>query len=314
MVSSDDRELSPFLLRNVDGLDSSSVDGSGAYGIVYKVTVKGVQCIAKRPHSIFLDRLDSDSKKVMKEKFRNECILLSKLQHPNIVCFVGVHSSRSKDLTLIMELLHTDLAKFVESTSNIALSIKLSILLDVTYGMLYLHSLDTPVIHRDLTAPNVLLTSDLRAKIADLGVAKLIDPTTESRIFHTQTPGTQNYMPPEALMQNPSYSAQLDVFSFGHLSLYTVNQTCPKVYSVEPTTRMVKDGSIELMRRQEALMEMGREHPLYGLVEQCLSDKPEKRPSTSELHSLVQQLCGRHPKSIQCVPKALGVSHECLSL
>ena len=105
-----------------------------------------------------------------------------------------------------MECLHTDLAKFLEGSSEIPLSIKLSILLDVSYGLLYFHTHTPPIIHRDLSANNVLLTTDLRAKIADLGVAKLLDRQTQAAIAQTKAPGSQDYMSPEALQEIPVYN------------------------------------------------------------------------------------------------------------
>ncbi len=61
---------------------------------------------------------------------------------------------------LVMERLKSDLATFVEKRKNLPISIKVSILLDVSYGLLYLHNQTPPLIHRDLTAPNILLTED----------------------------------------------------------------------------------------------------------------------------------------------------------
>ena len=66
------------------------------------------------------------------------------------------------DLSLVMECLHTYLANVLEdSSSEIPLSIKLSILLDVSYGLLYFHIQTPLIIHQNLTTNNVLLTTDL---------------------------------------------------------------------------------------------------------------------------------------------------------
>ena len=139
---------------------------SGAYGIVHAVTVNGRACIAKSLHLILLQADTAEQRSAIKAKFRTECVILSALNHPNVVEFVGVHYGRDRThLSLIMERLSTDLNAFLERNPTTLLPVRLSILSDVSCGLLYLHQLVPPLIHRDLTAPNILLTEDSLAKI-----------------------------------------------------------------------------------------------------------------------------------------------------
>ena len=294
-------ELTPFVLKNVKGLDSDDKKGSGAYGAVYEVTVRGVTCIAKRIRDILVTQLSPRERTSVQRKFVAECVLLSKLRHPNVVHFVGVHYGRRKnDMSLIMEFLRTDLANFLEkSSSEIPLSIKLSILLDVSYGLLYLHSHTPPIIHRDLSANNVLLTTDLRAKIADLGVAKLLDRQTQITIAQTKAPGSQDYMPPEAFQEVPAYDCKLDIFSFGHLMLYVAAQKLPSVHELDDRTMYValQQRTVQIWRRRRAIECIGGErHILYPLITHCLQDKLERRPTTTELNDSLKELCTKHPR------------------
>ena len=96
---------------------------------------------------------------------------------------------------------------------------------DVARGLLYLHTHDRQIIHRDLTAKNVLLTSSLVAKITDLGNSRIVNlqPGQLARTL-SRLPGTQDYMPPEAFTAASRYGPSLDVFSFGHLALFTLTQ------------------------------------------------------------------------------------------
>jgi len=247
-------DLAPFILENVKELESGEKKGSGAYGAVYKVTVNGVICIDKRLHDILVNPdVPRRQRESIREKFRTECIILSKLRHPHIVHFVGIRCGQNpNDLSLVMECLHTDLAKFLdehhEKGVDIPLSIKLSILLDVSYGLLYLHTLTRPIIHRDLSASNILLTADgLQAKIADLGVSKLLDLQTQTKIAQTKVPISQNYMPPEALTEHPEYGLKLDIFSFVHLMLYTSSQEFPAVHQVPLTPAILEQGIIQIV-------------------------------------------------------------------
>ena len=294
-------ELAPFVLKHVHGLDEGERKGSGAYGAVYKVTVNGIPCIAKRLHDILVNpQVPPKEKASIQQKFREECILLSKLRHPHIVHFVGVHYGvYAENLSVVMEWLHTDLASFLqdnfERRVTIPLSTKLSILLDISYGLLYLHTHSPAIIHRDLTASNILVTKDARAKIADLGVSKLLDPHTQAVKMYARVPGTHFYMPPEALKANPVYDFRLDIFSFGHLTLYTVNQEFPQVHEITD----YHQGIMQIWKRREAFDKMGDKHCLYPLATQCLQDKPESRLITSELNEHLKQLCAKYPRNVQ---------------
>ncbi len=99
---------------------------------------------------------------------------------------------------LVMECLETSLEDILEHVPNLPLSLKRSVLEDVACGLLYLHDRCPPVIHRDLTSKNVLLTSSLVAKITDMGNSRIVTmrPGQIARTL-TKYPGTLVYMPPE---------------------------------------------------------------------------------------------------------------------
>ena len=244
-----------------------------------------VACVAKRVHETLVDRLrvSSRERNYVTEQFLRECVLLSGLDHPNVVCFVGVHYGRSPhDVSLVMERMSTDLGKYVEDTPNVPLCTKLSILYDVSNGLLYLH--DMNILHRDLTANNVLLTENLQAKIADLGVSNLISVQQHMALAQTQAPGSLNYMPPEALKENPKYDQKI-IFSFGHLAIYVVTQEFPNVYEVTITPAVYSQGTHQRLCRQKSLNKAGEDHCLYALITRCLSDAPEKRPLTEDVNA-----------------------------
>ena len=298
------QELLAFEISSSDitGLEEEDSQGSGSYGAVYAVTVKGTSRIAKRLHSILVGAdVSRSEKQAIREKFLNECLLLSKLDHPNVVKFIGVHfSPRDRsDATLIMERLHMDLDKFLDPDlrPNIDTYTKLSILLDVSSGLLYLHTqLAKPIIHRDLSAGNVLLTEDFKqAKLADLGVSKLIDNYVHRAQTRTICPGTLAYMPPEALTDKPKYDTPLDVFSFGHLALYVALQQFPQValeLSPEQSIRAYQLGEVSILKRKKWLDMIPKDHCLRELILSCLRDDPSERPSTDRLNVKMKVLCG----------------------
>lgn len=179
---------------------------------------------------------------------------------------------------LVMEYVPVCLKKYVEG--NITPDIKTSILLDIAQGLQYLHSLNPPMIHRDLTTNNVLLTEDLRAKIADLGTSKFLN----RKVLETMTnvPGNESHMPPEARVadaQNYPISSidkakKLDIFSFGNVIINVLTGEFP-VAELVP-------GGTELQRRKKLLDKIS-ESKEKDLVHRCLSNTPDGRPTTDEV-------------------------------
>ena len=151
---------------------------------------------------------------------------MSDLRHPNITQFLGVCFLPDCQLpVLLMERLDGNLDDLIETVPNIPLALKRSILEDMSRGLLYLHKHTPQIIHRDLTAKNVLLTSYFMAKITDLGNSRIVNlqPGQLARTL-SRLPGTLVYMPPEALSLSSRYGPSLDIFSFGHLALFTLTQ------------------------------------------------------------------------------------------
>ena len=190
-----------------------------------QVEVNGLICAGKKIHEILLDAENIGIQEIV-EKYVQECQLMSNLRHPNITLFLGVCFVPNCQLpVLLMERLDGSLDDLLEAVPTISEAVKQSILEDVARGLLYLHKHRSQIVHRDLTAKNVLLTSSLVAKITDFGNSRIVklQPGQLARTL-TKLPGTLVYMPPEALSAAARYGPSLDVFSFGHLALFTLTQ------------------------------------------------------------------------------------------
>lgn len=276
-------ELKQFMIHNVQ--KTGNTLGHGAFGDVEEIIMDGgTLCAGKVLHQVFLDPDNAGVGNIL-EKFVLECRLLADIRHPNIVQFMGIcFFKESPHPVLVMEKLDTSLDAFLAAKVQVSMSVKLRILFDVSKGLVYLHGRSNPVVHRDLTTRNVLINKDsMSAKIADLGNARVMDRSILARSL-TQAPGTTVYMPPEALGMKPDYSTSLDVFSFGHLTLYTVNQIFPDGL-LSPTyldkhTNKLRARS-ELDRRKEYVdqlyIQLGRNHAVTCIVERCLSNSKENR-------------------------------------
>lgn len=185
-----------------------------------QVKVNGMEFAAKIIHSCLIE-----VNSVVVDNYIRECKIISALSNANIVRFVGLCRlpKESKLPLLVMELMDHNLHSYLldEINMNIPLHLRQSILTDVAKGLNYLHTLSDPIIHRDLTAMNVLLNSALVAKISDFGNSQFL-PNDFNPKKLSKMPGAADYMPPEA--NGDEYTTKLDIFSFGHLALFTLTQ------------------------------------------------------------------------------------------
>ena len=260
--------------------------GTGAYGSVEQVKVKGAMYAAKT------FKMDSSiNPDEFYKKFTTELHILFSLNHPNIVRYKAVcFLPGSKFPALVMEQLQINLHAYLlnPSYTNISLNAKVSILCDIAKGLVYLHNHKPAVIHRDLTAKNILLGSDRVAKISDFGNSRIvnIDPKWSSEITSTtHVTGTIIYMPPEACSDHARFNEKLDIFSYGHLALFTCTQVLPSsllsVYDDDNDCFRT-----EVARRQNYIDKLERQpesHSLVNLIKQCLHNSPKKRPTSKEI-------------------------------
>ncbi len=214
---------------------------------------------------------------------------MSQLRHPHIVQFLGVCYLPEAQLpVLLMEKLQTSLDNLLETSPNISLDLKVHLLTGTGRGVVYLHSRTPPIAHRDLSAKNILVDNGLNAKIADMGVSRIVNiQPGRLAASMTQMPGTGVYMPPEAAQEEgiTRYNTAIDIFSFGVVSLFTLTQTFPKDlkpanYRDPATRRLVARSEIE--RREDYIVPMkaalGDTHPLVQLTLDCLEYDQEDRP------------------------------------
>ena len=269
--------------------------GKGAFSKVVELKERDGTVLAGK---IF--KVNKEVTQTLVNQLINEIEIMFKLQHSNIVACKGVCFQGDVSLPLlVMERMMTSLYDYLLKPGNSGLPVKrkVSFLLDTASGLEYLHSRTPAIIHRDLTAKNVLLDSQLRAKIADFGNSRIMELHSPFNLeTMTNEPGTLPYMPPEAMGDHAYYGPTLDVFSFGHLSLFTVIQS--PVHPLLPPNHTDSTGTLharseverreEFMRKAKELLSEG--HALLDLITQCLSNPPEHRLSTTELGTRLQEM------------------------
>ena len=278
--------------------------GIGSYGKVCKAKCDDLLCAAKLIHeTLFFDptaqQLISPQRehKLPTRRFEQECEFLSTIRHPNIIQYLGICQDPDTGLpVLLMELMDDSLTHFLKSSPQpIPYHIQVNVCHDITLALSFLHS--NGIIHRDLSGNNILLRGNILAKVTDFGMARLGDQNPQAtQLSFTMCPGTDVYMPPEAVQDKPEYTDKIDCFSFGVVILQILTQEFPKPgdrrKQIEidhpglPKGTLVEARISEIERRQNDIDKIEPNHTLLPISLDCLKDRDVERPSA-------QQLCRR---------------------
>ncbi|CAI5983977.1 unnamed protein product [Closterium sp. NIES-65] len=218
-----------------DGFARENILGEGGFGTVYR----GLLPVAPRVEVAVkvLKQLGVQAD----EEFHIELELLSRLDHKNLVRLHGFCSTASQRM-LVYEYLPngslTDHLHGPPGTAELSWERRVRIAAGAARGLAHLHRQRPQILHRDVKAPNILLTSNFTAKVADFGCAKLIRRTevVEDAVTGRQVErlcdsvdyamGTPGHMAPEMLMTG-EISAATDVYSFGVVLLQLVTGRLP---------------------------------------------------------------------------------------
>ncbi|KAK7263577.1 hypothetical protein RJT34_31169 [Clitoria ternatea] len=205
------------ILEATDNFSEANKLGKGGYGQVYKGKL---QC----GEDIAVKRLSSVSSQGLQE-FKNEVVLIAKLQHRNLVRLRGYCIKGDEKILLYEYMPNKSLDSFIFDPTRCVLldwPMRFHIILGVARGMLYLHQ-DSRlrVIHRDLKTSNILLDKEMQPKISDFGLARIFG-VKETEGSTERVVGTYGYMSPEYALDG-FFSIKSDVFSFGVVLLEIIS-------------------------------------------------------------------------------------------
>ncbi|CAN1319155.1 G-type lectin S-receptor-like serine/threonine-protein kinase B120 [Linum perenne] len=214
-------ELPMFDLESIEfatnGFDISNLLGRGGFGPVYLGKLPDGKIVA-------IKRLSTSSGQGADE-FKNEIMLISKLQHRNLVRLLGCCVDGLEKMLIYEFMPNKSLDTYLfDSTKKAELDwpIRMNIIHGIARGLLYLHRDSLlRIIHRDLKVSNILLDEKMNPKISDFGLARIFEGTQDLASTH-KVVGTLGYMSPEYLLAG-MFSDKSDVFSFGVLLLEIVS-------------------------------------------------------------------------------------------
>ncbi|KAG2983947.1 hypothetical protein PC120_g24332 [Phytophthora cactorum] len=255
----------------------------GAFGEVYAGVFNDQEVAVK----MLLPSTRRDIRLV--NEFLSEARLTACMEHPRIVTLIGVAWNSLSDLCVVLEFMEGgDLRTLLDNYEKARYSVgfnreKIIIALHVCHALTYLHSLEPPVIHRDLKSRNILLNEMHEAKLTDFGISR-------ERIDQTMTAGvgTSLWMAPEVMM-GEKYDDKADIFSFGvvlsELDLHTLPYAQLKQEMQHSHGRQISDATLLQRVAMGAIsVEFSAAGPqsMVYLGNACVSVDSRKRPTAAE--------------------------------
>ena len=239
--------------------------GRGSYATVNVGTFRGLRVAVKSLHTLII----SDYNLAL---FSREMSIASRVRHPNLVQFIG--ATKVGNPLILTELMTTSLHKVIRNIQLTKQQI-LSIAQDVALGLNYLHLFKPqPIIHRDVSSPNVLLKpstgpAGYEAKVADYGTAKLIQADSSGTVM----PGNAAYAAPEACDPEQHASA-MDVYSYSVLLMEITLRSPPEMTIIE-------------RERQSHNVSWS---PMKSLIQRGLNTTRQDRPTMSQVIEALREI------------------------
>ena len=234
--------------------------GRGSYAVVTVGIFRGLRVAVKSLHTVIISDYNLGI-------FSREMSIASRVRHPNLVQFIG--ATKVGNPLILTELMTTSLHKKLREIELTNQQI-LSIAQDVALGLNYLHLFKPqPIIHRDVSSPNVLLKpctgpAGYEAKVADYGTAKVVQANSTST--GTVMPGNVAYAAPEAPIPD-QHSPAMDVYSYSVLLMEMNLRSKPEMMIAE---RARQSGSVSWS-------------DMKSLIQRGLNANPRDRPTMAQV-------------------------------
>lgn len=243
--------------------------GKGAFGIVYLGELWCTQVAVKK---IYIE--NEQNYKYLK----NELMLLNEISHPNLIKLLA-WTEDEESLYIITEYIEGGDLMDLLNTNSLNIKEKIEFIKNISSAMLYLHSYNPPIIHRDLKSSNVLISVNKdRAYVIDYGLSKQLTTTYLKKTNEKE--GTLLWMDPEILARTTMYDTKSDVYSFGILLWEILTEKLP--YSNESyfnLLEVLQEKIIKGTRPDLSLLKRDTPVNLVELMKSCWDGNKEKRPS-----------------------------------
>eukprot|EP01103_Thecamoeba_quadrilineata_P002549 TRINITY_DN12498_c0_g1_i1.p1 TRINITY_DN12498_c0_g1~~TRINITY_DN12498_c0_g1_i1.p1 ORF type:complete len:435 (-),score=73.22 TRINITY_DN12498_c0_g1_i1:72-1376(-) len=266
-------------------IDPSSVElgqtlGTGAYGIVYKAKLHGVDVAVKL--------LNLPSLNVTEQAdFENEVAIMKDIHHPNVILFMGA-CTQPGHLMIITEFAGMGSLEDLIYKPKVPLTSaqQLAIARETALGVNWLHNLRPPFLHRDLKPANILLDHKWTVKVADFGLATRMSGDSDDG--RADVAGTPFYMAPEVLLETTDYDGKCDVYSFS-IVLYELFAKIPPYKDIVFESF---EEFVNLIANENERLELPANlNPgIRQLIVECWAPKAVNRPSFAQIIPKIDKL------------------------
>ncbi|KAG6627612.1 hypothetical protein CIPAW_15G141600 [Carya illinoinensis] len=288
------------LKKATNNYDESTVLGKGSYGTVYKGVLPDNKVVAIKKSKI------CDKSPI--EQFINEVILLTQINHRNVVKLIGCCLETEVPLLVYEFITNGTLSDHIHDisrASSLSWEKRLKIATEIARALAYLHSeTSMPIIHRDVKSTNILLDDNHTAKVADFGASRLI--ALDQTEITTLVQGTLGYLDPE-YFQTGQLTEKSDVYSFGVVlaELLTgekaISTNRPETYknlAMYFVSAMKEDRLFHIL--EDHIVNEGNIEPLKevaNLAKGCLRLRGEDRPTMMEVAMELEglRIMEKHP-------------------
>lgn len=272
------------LEKATNSFSDDNIIGRGGFGIVYKGILSNQMVVAIKK----AQRVDQNQM----EQFINELVILSQVNHKNVVQLLGCCLETELPLLVYEFITNGALFSHLQNTSVlISWEDRLRIAVETAPALAYLHlATKEPIIHRDVKSSNILLDENFTAKVSDFGASRPI-PHNQTHVT-TLVQGTLGYMDPE-YFQTSQLTEKSDVYSFGVVLIELLTRQKPisdgrtddvRNLACHFSMLFYQNQLLEIVDSQVA-EEAGTKHvkTVAQLALRCLRSRGEERPRMIEV-------------------------------